>query len=83
MTDRRTEIEAALDHFIQSFATDGYRLEVVSFRDGALDLAIESEPHACADCLVPPDMMIGLVRTQLGDQPDVTNIRIKYPGNHD
>jgi hypothetical protein len=83
MTDRLGELERALDHLIQAFATDGYRLKVVGLDNGALDLAIDAEPHACPECLVPPAMMAGLVRTQLNDQQGITDIRIKYPASHE
>lgn len=82
MTDRRAEIEVALDRLIQLFAVDGYRLQVAGFENGALDLIIEAEPHACAECLVPPPMMEGLVRTELNGQQDIAAIRLKYPVIH-
>lgn len=82
MSDRRSALETALKPFIESFAADGYHLKVLNFDGGTLDLAIEAEPHACAECLVPQNMMVELVRTQLSDEPDIGEIRIKYPEVH-
>lgn len=82
MKDRRSQLEAALGHFKQSFAADGYLLEIVSFERGVLHLAIEAEPHACAECLVPPQIMASLIKTELNGESDVTDIRIKYPDGH-
>lgn len=83
MSKGKEEIEAALGHFIESFATDGYRLDVTGFEEGVLDLRIEAEPGACAECLVPPQIMTGLVRTELRARNDIADIRIRYPDLHD
>lgn len=71
--------EQALGGLIGSFATDNYVLSVTSFDDDILRLAIDAGPGACAECLVPESMMVGLVRNSLPANLPVASIRIRYP----
>ena len=59
-----------------TLAADGYLLEVAE--DGhRVRVTISATPQACADCLVPPDLMRGILGQALGVPPDA--IDLTYP----
>ncbi|HWN59181.1 MAG TPA: hypothetical protein VNO25_00780 [Streptosporangiaceae bacterium] len=59
-----------------SLAADGYLLEVAE--EGArVRVTITATPQACADCLVPADLMRGILGQALGVPPDA--IDLTYP----
>ena len=60
-----------------SLDADGYRLDVRSER-GRTRVEISATPDACADCLVPKDLMRGILQQALGVPPDTIDLR--YPG---
>jgi hypothetical protein len=59
-----------------SLAADGYLLEVAEDGD-RVRVTISATPQACADCLVPPDLMRGILGQALGVPPDA--IDLTYP----
>ncbi|MGH3234469.1 MAG: hypothetical protein ACRDOH_14670 [Streptosporangiaceae bacterium] len=63
-----------------SLATDGYRMEIAEAGD-RVRVIITATPQACADCLVPKDMMRGI----LGQAPGVPRdaIDLTYPSTSD
>lgn len=76
-------ITNALAPLKDMLAADGYMLELSESGDGLL-AEIKATPEACADCLVPKDMMktyfIEALRAAVEfDVPDVTLI---YPADH-
>jgi hypothetical protein len=77
--DGLARVRAAIAGLVSAFATDGYELKIVGVANGCLRLAIEAHEGACAECLVPPEMMVGLVRTQLPPEFSGTQIQIAYP----
>ena len=59
-----------------SLAADGYLLEVAE--EGArVRVTMTATPQACADCLVPADLMRGILGQALGVPPDA--IELTYP----
>jgi Fe-S cluster biogenesis protein NfuA len=72
-------IERAIAALAGAFATDGYDLAVVGFEPGHVDFAIAAHEGACAECLVPYEMMAGLIRTTLPEDLAGSEIKIKYP----
>ncbi len=52
-----------------SLAADGYRMEV-NQQGGRMGVLISATPEACADCLVPKDLMRGI----LGQVLDVAEV---------
>lgn len=63
-----------------SLDADGYRLDVRS--EGARTrVEISATPDACADCLVPKDLMRGILQQALGVAVD--SIDLSYPGELD
>jgi hypothetical protein len=59
-----------------ALAADGYLLEVAEDGD-RVRVTISATPQACADCLVPPDLMRGILGQALGVSPDA--IDLTYP----
>ena len=59
-----------------TLAADGYLLEVAEDGD-RVRVTISATPRACADCLVPPDLMRGILGQALGVPPDA--IDLTYP----
>jgi hypothetical protein len=48
-----------------TLAADGYRMEIAEDGD-RVHVTIVATPDACADCLVPKDLMRGMLEQQLG-----------------
>jgi hypothetical protein len=71
--------ESALERIRLSLATEDYQLEVTMQPDGA-QVAIEAGPSACADCLVPKDLMRAMLAPALGVRPE--RIELAYPVEH-
>ena len=59
-----------------TLAADGYRMEFAEKGD-RLRVTIIATPDACADCLVPKDLMRGMLEQQLGVPGD--RIDLTYP----
>lgn len=68
-TERAGEIAAAL-------ATDGYHLQIAEAGD-RVRVTITADPGACADCLVPENLMRGILGQALGVPQDA--IDLTYP----
>lgn len=61
-------------------AADGYVLRVDDLSGGRLRLVIDAGEDACAECLVPEDVMANIVRSKLTDHSDrITDIELVYP----
>jgi hypothetical protein len=59
-----------------SLAADGYDLEIAE-DSGRFGVTISATPEACADCLVPKDLMRGILGQALGVAPE--SIDLTYP----
>ena len=57
-----------------SLAADGYQMEVA---EAGVRVRVTARPQACADCLVPKDLMRGILGQALGVSPDA--IDLTYP----
>lgn len=60
-----------------SLRADGYRMEARE-DSGWIGIQISASADACADCLVPKDVMRGIVGQVLGVAEDI--IDLSYPG---
>jgi hypothetical protein len=49
-------------------------------QDGGAQVAIAAGPSACAECLVPKDLMRAMLAPALGVLPDL--IELAYPEEH-
>jgi hypothetical protein len=68
---------ARLEPLQSSLGADGYRLEARE-EGGRIGVRISASADACADCLVPKDVMRGILGQVLGVAEDV--IDVTYPG---
>ena len=68
--------QPALDKIRQSLRTEDYHLDVTVRGEGA-KAVIAAGPSACADCLVPKDLMRAMLAPALGVRPD--RIELAYP----
>jgi hypothetical protein len=59
-----------------SLAADGYLMEIAAAGSRVL-VTISATPQACADCLVPKDLMRGILEQALGVPGDT--IDLTYP----
>jgi hypothetical protein len=59
-----------------TLAADGYLLEIAAAED-RIRVTISATPQACADCLVPKDLMRGILEQALGVPADT--IDLTYP----
>jgi hypothetical protein len=60
-------------------AADGYDMSLRVLGTGGLAVDILAGPGACAECLVPKDIMSGIVRDALGSEVPVARIELCYP----
>jgi hypothetical protein len=61
---------------VSSLATDGYRMEITEEGDH-ISVTITATPQACADCLVPKDLMRSMLSQTLGVPAET--IELTYP----
>jgi hypothetical protein len=59
-----------------SLAADGYLIQIAE-EGSRVRVTISATPEACADCLVPMDLMRSILGDTLGVAPDV--IDLTYP----
>jgi hypothetical protein len=59
-----------------TLAADGYLMEIAAAED-RIRVTISATPQACADCLVPKDLMRGILEQALGVPADT--IDLTYP----
>jgi hypothetical protein len=75
------DVTRALSSLGEMLAADGYALELNEEMGEVLVAEIRAGPEACADCLVPRDMMRAYVeaalRDGLGREPPT--VRLVYP----
>ena len=83
MSDEAT-IRELLVPLTGALEADGYGLEV-ELRPDVIALRVVAGPGACADCLVPRDLMEQMFRSKL--RPSATglqhaNVELTYPEGH-
>jgi len=61
-----------------TLAADGYLMEIAE-GGGRVRVTISATPEACADCLVPKDLMRGILGQALGVPDDA--IDLTYPAD--
>lgn len=72
-----TSDQGALEGLRSSLAADDYRMDVTATGDGVA-VRISAGPDACADCLVPKDLMRSVLTSALGVPEE--RIALWYPG---
>jgi hypothetical protein len=71
--------DSALDKIRQSLQAEDYDLRVTILEERA-QVAIAAGPSACAECLVPKDLMRAMLAPALGVRPEM--IELVYPKEH-
>lgn len=80
MATART-VEEALSDVRRALVADGYELAVHDLPGGTVRIQIKAGPHACAECLVPKDVMLEILRASLNGLPEVEPLELLYPGD--
>jgi hypothetical protein len=65
-----------------ALAADGYTMRVAGLENRRLKIVIEANEDACAECLVQPELMASMIRTELPTEFGVSEIELVYPGDH-
>lgn len=73
-------IKTQLEPIRQALQADGYDLEVEELGAGQLQLSVTAGPDACEECLIPKEMMKGMIAASLGARDGVKEIKLRYPG---
>jgi hypothetical protein len=76
VSDHVDALDAALASLRSTLAADGYGLEITG-GGSRLVVSITAGATACAECLVPKDMMLGLIRQAVGPLAD--DVVLNYP----
>lgn len=75
------QVRERLEHVEQMLQADGYRM-LVAVAPEEIAVRIEATSDACADCLIPRQLMTDIIADALRrpDEPgDVGAIRLSYP----
>lgn len=75
------KLEQALDVLRPGLDSDGFELTLEGVDDdGGVRVALTATPEACMDCLVPDEMMIGMIQNVMTElEPGVTGVALnKY-----
>ncbi len=72
-------IEEALAPIRQSLRADGYELRIEEARAGVLRLSVFPLEGACAECLIPKELMEAMIQRLVPVGGDVREIDLRYP----
>jgi hypothetical protein len=73
------KVEEALSDLRRALVADGYELTVRDLPGGTVSIQIAAGPQACAECLVPKDVMLEILRASLNGLPEVGPLELLYP----
>jgi len=75
-------IESALDTLRPSLASDGFDLSLLSADSGGVvEVVLTATPQACLDCLVPDDLMVGILDNAIRKvEPDLDHVELVKRG---
>jgi hypothetical protein len=89
----RSAIEAALEKVRPAFDADGFSLQLgteetaetgTAGQGSTVQVVLEAQPGACADCLVPDDVIVGIIRQAIGEpSSSMTQIELVKKGFED
>jgi len=63
------QIDAALRGLRDTLESDGYGLEWSMEEENRIGIRVFAGSEACAECLVPPELMRSIVDNELGSTP--------------
>jgi hypothetical protein len=76
------QLNEALQGMSAGLAADGYTLDARWADDGRVRITVDATPDACADCLVPRDVMRSIAATMLGNagvNVSADDVDVTYP----
>ena len=76
------ELRTSLEGLAAGLSADGYVLDVRASDGGRVEIVVDATDEACADCLVPKDVMRGIAATMMngaGASVAEDDIDITYP----
>lgn len=78
-------IESALETLRPSLAADGFTLSLLSAdSSGVVEVALTAKPEACLDCLVPDDLMVGILENAIRKvEPTLDHVELVKVGFED
>ena len=74
-------VESAVEITRTMLQGDGYDVVLDGYAEGELRLTVVAGPDACADCLVPKDMLARVIGGNLPPELDGTRISLTYPAD--
>jgi len=76
-------VSTALDGIRSSLLVDGYTIEVTSASAEVVRVSIGATPNACAECLVPAEVLKMIISGQLDGayQPDEVDLTLPRPAH--
>lgn len=75
------DAEAALSGLRDMLNADGYDMSLSISAPGTLGLKVIAGPDACAECLVPKDLMAAIAMDALAGTIPVSLIEVRYPSD--
>ncbi|MDY7102766.1 MAG: hypothetical protein S0880_16410 [Actinomycetota bacterium] len=83
MSADTTAIDTALAPLRQQLQADGYDLVAALGSDDRLEAEVVAGPEACAECLIPKDLMTAMLTDQVtGAGITVGDVALTYPADH-
>lgn len=79
--DQSAAIETALATLRPSLGADGYDLRLDGVNGEVVNVVLEAGPEACADCMVPDDMLTLILQDAIRDRdPSLTTVVLHKVG---
>jgi hypothetical protein len=72
-------VESAVEVTRSMLAQDGYDVRLERASPGELHLAIIAGPEACEECLVPKEILSGIIEANLPPEMAGTKVLLTYP----
>lgn len=63
-------LEQALDDIRPGLDADGFRLRVGAVSAGEIEMVLLATPDACLDCLVPDQLIVGMIEDAVASRVD-------------
>lgn len=74
------ELESSLAGLREGLVADGYDMEISDEGNDAVKIAVVAGPEACADCLVPKEVMEQIIHGMLDDMSQQPlSVEVVYP----
>jgi hypothetical protein len=75
------EAEQSLGDLREGLVQDGYDFQLSMGADSVLEVALVAQPDACAECLVPKEVMVTILESSLPETVRSRGWRLAYPSD--